>query len=240
MVKTVVGVFDTASEAEAAVQELVQNGFDQQSIDVSSAQMNDDGTVNTSVRHEDEDTSVGDKIGDFFRSLFNGKEEAHHYSEVARRHSVVSVYVSEEQADEVADILDECGAIDVDERANQYTNTITVGTSTVGLTDVGGPERIRENVTDRVTQYGDRANADRIQTGTFQDPVGGDLNDRISSFADTTSTINESNEDQNKPGNAAQSELTTQPGRNRSRVFDRSVEEELRLRQNRSQRNEDY
>lgn len=245
MVQTVVGVFDTASEAEQAVEELVENGFDRQSIDIASGQMDDDGNLELSGEEsswkEDDHTTFGESVSNFFKSLFNGKDESYKYSEVARRHAVVSVYTSSpEQAEEAADILDDCGAIDVNERANLYTNTISTGNTTIGRTDsgTGSTERSLGNVNDRVTQYGDSQNRDRIQTGTFNDPVGGDLDDRISSFADTTTTINEGNQDTDVPGNAATSETTLQSDRWRSRIFDTDIDENLRLRRNRNREDE--
>lgn len=231
MAHTVVGIFDTASEAQNAVEELVENGFDRQNIDITYSKAQDGSTE----WNEDENTGFSDSISNFFKSLFNGKDEAYKYTEVAKRSSVVTVYTStEDQAEDVADILDDCGALDVDERAIM-TNTITVGNSTIGRTDTATSGEQLGNVTDSVTQYGDQANRDKIKTGTFQDPVGGDLDDRISSFADTTRTINSGNEDPNdsqQKANQGKSDLITQR-RSRSRIVERPEEENLRLWRNR-------
>jgi|GEM_PF-4209377 len=200
MAQTVIGVFDNTSEAQQAAAQLERNGFDRDYIDVSSrSETNDTGTATDYQSNKTHDNdSFGDKISDFFRSLFDGNDAADHYSEVARRGSVVTVHTkSLEEAEQAAEILDTCGAIDIDERIESFTNTITTGTSTIGRTSTPSPERSLGNVQDRVTHYGDRLNADRLNTGTLSEqPTGGDLNDRISNFADTNSTINSTNEDE--------------------------------------------
>ncbi|MDJ1467786.1 hypothetical protein [Xanthocytophaga flava] len=228
MAHTVVGIFDTASEAQNAVEELVENGFDRHNIDISYGSEQN----SSSDWSENENTGFGETVSNFFKSLFNGKDEAYKYSEVAKNTSMVTVYTSsEDQAEDVADILDDCGAIDVDDRAI-VTNTITTGGTTIGRTDTAGSENQLGTVTDSVTQYGDRANEDRIKTGTFQDPVGGDLDDRIGSFADTTRTINNSEDsDNNTIDQPAQSDTTIQR-RSRSRIIERPVGDELRLWKN--------
>ncbi len=233
MAQTIVGLFDTASEAEEAVNELVNNGFERDNIDISHGRVGDDGTIEltdeAAAWNENEHTTFGESVSNFFKSLFNGKDEAFKYSEVARRHAVVSVYTASiEQAEEAADILDECGAMDVEERANMYTNTITTGGTTIGHSLPGNTQRDLGTVNDRVTQYSDKQNEDRIQTGTFQDPVGGDLDDRVSSFADTTSTINDIDNENDNTGSAGKTETTTQPGRWRSRIFESSDEDSVR------------
>ena len=67
---------------------------------------------------------TGDSIGGFFSSLFGGddNEDTRRYAEVARQPgmSVVTVHChSAENAHEAARLLDEAGAVDVDEQASQ-------------------------------------------------------------------------------------------------------------------------
>lgn len=62
-------------------------------------------------------------IAKFFKSLFgNDDDEVSRYSNVAERSgSIVTVHVqSSEEAEEAADILDDAGAVDVNEKASQY------------------------------------------------------------------------------------------------------------------------
>lgn len=105
MSQTVVGIFEDPSDAQDAVQQLLVHGFSRADIDISiqkSEQSNE-------------------KLGSFFTSLF-GQEEAKSYAEVARQSgAIVTVHAdSANQAAQAANILDEAGALDMDERAYQY------------------------------------------------------------------------------------------------------------------------
>ena len=62
-------------------------------------------------------------ISRFFADLFgSGEGDAAHYSEAVRRgNAVLSVTLANEaRADEISELLEECGAVDVDERAEQW------------------------------------------------------------------------------------------------------------------------
>jgi stress response protein YsnF len=109
MSQTVIGIFDSANEAQNAVQNLVTTGFTRERIDIS--------TQNNSQR-----TASGndDSIGGFFSSLFGGDDEAKTYSHVARQGSVVTLHAqTREEAERAAQILDRSGAVDVNEKAAQ-------------------------------------------------------------------------------------------------------------------------
>ncbi|HEY0110741.1 MAG TPA: hypothetical protein VGB67_13975, partial [Fibrella sp.] len=158
MALTVVGVFDNASEAQQAVEALVSDGFSRSTIDLSTTQsstnsggnntysgtntygsgdvipdrhQNTSGTMAEEVVDDTKDT--GSSIGNFFSSLFGMDDDnTNRYSQVAERSSIVTVHAqTEDEAERAADILDDNGAIDVDERASQYGNT-SVGSGTVG------------------------------------------------------------------------------------------------------------
>jgi stress response protein YsnF len=123
MAQTVVGFFDNPSEAQRAVQQLESIGIPRQSIDISSgnANTNVSNSRNTNTDRSDREEENG--ITRFFKSLFgDNDDEADRYSRVAQNaQSIVTVHAqSEDQAERAADILDDCGAVDVDERAAQY------------------------------------------------------------------------------------------------------------------------
>jgi len=123
MSHTVVGVFDSSSEAQTAVQHLVTNGITRDRIDVSPQTAS-----NTSGHHTHEDN---DSIGDFFRNLFGSDEKTDHYSRYARNGSVVTVHAtSAQEAERAADIMDEYGAVNLDERATGYAAGMTGTTAT--------------------------------------------------------------------------------------------------------------
>ncbi len=65
----------------------------------------------------------GDKVSSFFKNLFgDNNDEANRYTHVASKaRNIVTVHAqTEDEAEEAADILDECGAVDVNERASEY------------------------------------------------------------------------------------------------------------------------
>ncbi len=118
MTHTVVGIFDSQQEARNAMNELVQKGFIKEDIDVSNRKK-----VNETVAAADVKTKTGDSIGNFFSNLFGGdKTASRNYSEVARdTEGIVTVQTdTQEKANQAAQILDNNGAIDVEERAAQY------------------------------------------------------------------------------------------------------------------------
>jgi uncharacterized protein (TIGR02271 family) len=120
MAQTVIGVFDTQGDAQRAVEQLFDNGFDRDSVDISAQTDTDYSTQTTTMRDRDDDN---DGIGGFFRSLFGGDDddEREKYTNVARRGTLVTVYArSNDEAERAADLLDEYGAVNVDERYEQY------------------------------------------------------------------------------------------------------------------------
>ena len=136
MGQTVIGIFDNTGEAHAAVAELTRSGFSRNNIDVSARNTPDAGmTTGTSTTYRDDDDDDSDSIGHFFRSLFGGDDDDthEHYSEVARRGSIVTVHAQTvEEAERAADILDDHGAVNIDERASQYRSGAGYGAATPG------------------------------------------------------------------------------------------------------------
>ena len=221
--QTVVGIFDSASDAQQAVDQLVSAGFSRSDIDIStnSASGTSDtystGTTDSSAiipdRHAntsgtmteevvDDAKDTGDSIGNFFKSLFGGGDDDDQYkkhAEVGRRSSVVTVHAqSEDEADRASDILDDNGAVDVDERATEYGYGSTTGTAVTGT-------------------------ASGIVGTTYPDTTNRDLttdNDQ------TIKVIQENLE-------IGKREVETGGVRVRSRIIEKPVEESLRLREER-------
>ncbi|MBO0934872.1 YsnF/AvaK domain-containing protein [Fibrella aquatilis] len=132
MSQTVVGIFDTATEAQSAVEALVNSGFNRDQIDLSART----GDFNQSYT-DDSDSHDEGGIGGFFSSLFGTNDDEDRrrtYETVGKRGSIVTVHVDEsDDAEQAADILDEYGAVDVDEKAAQYaTNSYANTGSAVG------------------------------------------------------------------------------------------------------------
>ncbi|HEX2535845.1 MAG TPA: YsnF/AvaK domain-containing protein [Chitinophagaceae bacterium] len=120
MAQTVVGFFDDASDARKAVEQLVSNGFDRDQIDISEQSGNVSGTHDA-----DHDRGSENGVTRFFKSLFgDDNDDADRYATVGSRSTIVSVLAqSGEEAERAADLLDDNGAINVNERASSYGYT---------------------------------------------------------------------------------------------------------------------
>ncbi|WP_375444326.1 YsnF/AvaK domain-containing protein [uncultured Fibrella sp.] len=119
MAQTVIGIFDKASEAQSAVESLVQSGFNRNDIDLSTR--NSDYSRDTDD-DDDHDANEGG-ISGFFSSLFGSDDDDRNrrYATVGNRSSIVTVHAqSDDQAERAADILDASGAVDIDEKAAEY------------------------------------------------------------------------------------------------------------------------
>lgn len=120
MANTVIGLFENAGDAQKAVQRLVEKGLSRDDIDLTTAghATGADASDDRGDSHE----GFGDKVENFFSSLFGDDEQAGRHAEVMRRGStLLTVHgVSGDRAEMIAEILDDCGAIDVDERSTQY------------------------------------------------------------------------------------------------------------------------
>ncbi|UAW97223.1 YsnF/AvaK domain-containing protein [Halopseudomonas nanhaiensis] len=124
---TLVAAFDTLKEAQAAKSQLMTKNI--REVDISASELNNDPSSTTrsttADRSGDQDESFGDKVSDFFASLF-GEDENHRphhhgtaYPEAYRRGAALVTVkaANDDQAEEVEAILERNGAIDIDERS---------------------------------------------------------------------------------------------------------------------------
>jgi stress response protein YsnF len=122
MAQTIIGIFDNRNNAEQAVERLVAQGYGREEIDISM-QSRETNYGNTTDESSSGD-GLGDKISRFFSNLFDDEDESNRYTTIARSGTVVSVQTeSSTMATRAAEILDECGAIDVDEQSNRSYST---------------------------------------------------------------------------------------------------------------------
>lgn len=127
MSTTLVGIFDDYTAAQHAVQALSQAGIKQGDISIARNEPAGEGyTTYGGASSHDYTTgkSIGDKISDFFSSVFGSETpEADRdvYAEAVRRGStIVTVNTDDNHLEAAAAILNENGAVDVDRRAAQY------------------------------------------------------------------------------------------------------------------------
>jgi hypothetical protein len=122
MIRTVIGIFENTGDAENAVERLVNSGYDRGLIDVArNSSAVEDQTQSAAGTCIDDETK-SDRITNFFGALFDDENETYKYSAIARdAAAVVSVQANgEREGARITEILDECGAIDVDEKAKGY------------------------------------------------------------------------------------------------------------------------
>ena len=261
MAQTVIGMFESSSKAQAAVQELVESGITRDRIDVSGG-----GSTGSSYSSTGSTGTSGDSdqhesgISKFFKNLFGSdddNDDADKYSRVASQaQSIVTVHAeSRDEAERVADILDDNGAVDVDEHATRmgYTGkgsysgtgsgvtgssggTYSSGTG-IGATDLGAGV-----AGTGVTGMG----ADVAGTGSSSGLSGmgntgaSDYTDRTINTGTTGYTGSDVTNDETgkiqiieENLQVGKREVKTGGVRLRSRIVERPVEESLRLREER-------
>lgn len=119
---TLVGVFEEYNQAEAAQRKLEEAGIGRQTMQLTRGQTGADAGADRT----DSDEKPG-AISRFFSNLFGSGDshDAAHYSEAVRRgNPVLTVDLADEKRiDEVSRIMEGCGAVDVDERVEQWKST---------------------------------------------------------------------------------------------------------------------
>jgi uncharacterized protein (TIGR02271 family) len=180
MAQTVVGLFNSASEAQQAVQKLMSAGFIQSNVDVAAQ---DAQNAQQMAATSSSSSNSGDGVSNFFSNLFGGddNDDARAYTTATRSgRSVVTVHAaSADEAERARDLLDDNGAIDVHAGYAQGSYGTTgaqgyaaTGTQTTGTQDTaeGGTLNIIEEnlqVGKRVEQTGGA----RIRSRIIEKPV---------------------------------------------------------------------
>lgn len=129
MKQTVIGIYDDNNKARQAEKELISQGFDRNTVDLSN------NTANADYK---------EKNDGFFSSLFSDKDEARKHADVAARGTVVTVHTqSMQDAERAAAILDKFGTIDVtDHKHAAPTGRTTDTTATTGAVANEGDMKI--------------------------------------------------------------------------------------------------
>lgn len=226
MAHTVVALFNTESDARNAVEQLRDRGFSTDNIDVSR-RSSSDSVLDTETQSSSYDNTrnarqEGGGIARFFRNLFgdDNDDNADRYSRVAERSgAVVTVHgLSDDEAERAADILDDYGALDVDEHDSSYSTTnrgVDTSTTTGGNMNAGG-------ITNSAV------------TGSTSENIlstPGSLSDEDITSSDRTSDVNRTIPVIEEELQVGKRTVETGRVRLRSRVVNREVEENLRLRE---------
>jgi len=117
--RSVVGVFDDYNTAQRVAQDLANAGIPRESIEVQSNFMTGTAGGGTGQGERQEGGISG-----FFHRLFGGDESEGykgHYAEAVRRgNSVVCVTAPEAQVEQVAQMMNAAGAVDIDRHVENY------------------------------------------------------------------------------------------------------------------------
>lgn len=111
MSQTVIGIFENTNLAQEAKAYLEANGFSSENVDISNGSSAYNNTGETGGEE-----GFGDKISNFFSNLFEDEDEAASHTEAARKGVTVTVHAQgEAQTLQAVQILDNYGAVDVNE-----------------------------------------------------------------------------------------------------------------------------
>ncbi|WP_439554948.1 YsnF/AvaK domain-containing protein [Dyadobacter sp.] len=225
MAKTVVGIFEYESDAQEAQNYLLANGFADGDVDIKTASYTSDSSTAT----VNEDHDVMDRVGNFFRDLFDGdEEETRRYSEAGRRGTIVTVHaVDAAEAEAAAAILDQYGAVDVNGTAENHMIPISDETNVPAevYTDPVIPTTAYDATPG--TTYADR-DVDTYDNRTIDITPDEDRLTRESLVTNERSASLPVIEEQLQVGKR---EVETGGVRLRSRIVERPVQESIRLRQ---------
>ncbi len=168
MSKTVVGLFSTTAQAQHVKETLLADGFSASAIRI---------VANDAEGHA-EGTGIGQKISSFFGSLTGGDEKEHDYytQGVTQGGALLSVDAEASEADEVAALLKQHGARDLDagygREAALGTPVYGEGTATTGTTGGVIPIVAEELVVGK--REVDRGGV-RVYSRVIEQPVSADV-----------------------------------------------------------------
>jgi uncharacterized protein (TIGR02271 family) len=155
MSQTVIGIFEHADQAQEAKTYLLANGFESSNVDLSS------GQSHLTDVSSGEDEGTGSKISGFFKNLFDDDDESTSHIHAASNGTTVTVHTrTDQESQQAAQILDNFGALDVNEsyeRQRTASTGDTTGTISVIQEDlqVGKKEvetggvRLRSRIVER-------------------------------------------------------------------------------------------
>lgn len=146
MANTVIGFFDDAQDARRAVDALQESGISASNIDLAQGGAGSSyaGTTNDGSSYGDDKRDDGNAITRFFNSLFgDDSDDARRYSKAgANSNYIVTVHTSSsDESEDVADILDDYGAVDVDERAASGGGRTATSESRYNMSDDSTADR---------------------------------------------------------------------------------------------------
>ena len=161
MQQTVVGVFDSLAEANQAVSTLSAKGVARDRVQVSEST----ASVATASSSAAQDDGVMSHVKHFFSDLFGNEDHAAPYAEAVRRGgAIVKVNVEgDDELNRATEALDDAGAVDIEERANQWRAQGWQGAAqpaSTGMTSAAGASAYAAQSRDNLA--GNKTSADVI------------------------------------------------------------------------------
>jgi len=121
MSQTVIGIFENTNEAQEAKAYLEANGFSSENVDISNGGSTSYNHTNSTNQEE----GFGDRISSFFSNMFEDEDEAKMHTEAASKGTTFTVHTrTEDETLQAVQILDNYGAVDV----NEYAEKARMGT----------------------------------------------------------------------------------------------------------------
>ncbi|HYE37307.1 DUF2382 domain-containing protein [Methylocaldum sp.] len=188
MLNTVVGLLDTRSEAEKVVHDLEREGFGRDHIHVLTSDVEYERELGTAGGAQKESglRYVLSKLGlleERRQEIGLPVEDIRYYSEGVRRGGLlVTVETDESHADRAAQILEEHGAVNIEERATQWQQAGTtqppMGKAGTTTEPIRGSEEAKIPVVEEELKVGKRAvkrGGVRVYTHMTERPVDEDI-----------------------------------------------------------------
>jgi uncharacterized protein (TIGR02271 family) len=230
MSQTVVGIFEHANQAQEAKAYLIANGFNSQNIDINTIAGSNFGEYGETTASPQEE-GIGDKISRFFSNLFSDENDVSSHIEAARRGTTVTVYTTtENQTLQAVQILDNFGAVDVNDFAQSARTTAAGAESSESIGSTSVTDRMASGTigTDPLSAN-DPLDTDLINTDILDTDftrADSDVNNGVAESG-TTGRIPVVEEELQ----VGKQEVQTGGIRLRSRIVERPVEESVRLRE---------
>ena len=232
MTKTVVAIYNSMNEVQNAKNQLLNNGFSSNDIDISSG--------NAYPANSDSEESG---VSRFFRNLFgNNDDKRERYLKVAEQNYLITVHAhSDEEAQKATKLLDDYGAIDVDENyqknffGRKDKDYYDARNETLAATD-SGYKNSNENYEHTHGNYS-RADENLESTGEGYLARNNKVDDKNEEY-DAREKRNDNLVENNKTIPIIEENITigkkevgTGGVRIRSRIVEKPIEENLRLRE---------
>ncbi|WP_229214372.1 YsnF/AvaK domain-containing protein [Dyadobacter flavalbus] len=213
MSQTVIGIFENSAEAYQAKQTLLNRGFSPDDIDI-----NNNVDTEDSRSTDGQVTDTTDRIGNFFSRLFDTNDESDRYTKAGRTGTIMTVHTNNmQQALDASNILDDYGAVDVNEFESKISGSTAYDSSITSDYNNTLPADVEVNTSNAALLSG---SAD-LNTGS--DAV---ISDEANLDTESIPVIKETI-------HVGKRSVATGGVRFRSRIIERPVEETIRLRQER-------